>query len=134
MNNTLGIIRKRHSVRDFRLEQITDSETAAIVEAGMYALSGSGNQSWYFAAAQNTKLLYEFPKAVKRIYTSLVNPFLQSQGKNEEYHLFYHAQIDVAYPVPEKLNIPDGYKQYFSAAFGFRKNENLNVCRERKIL
>ncbi|MDR1301174.1 MAG: nitroreductase family protein [Treponema sp.] len=91
MNNTLDIIKKRRSVRNFKPEQIADSEIASIIEAGMYAPSGRGDQSWYFTVVQNTELLHEISEAVKRIYASLDNPFLQSQGKNEKYHLFYHA-------------------------------------------
>jgi nitroreductase len=91
MNNTLDIIKKRRSIRSFKPEQIADSEIAAIIEAGMYAPSGRGDQSWHFTVVQNTELLHELSEAVKRIYASLHNPFLQSQGKNEKYHLYYHA-------------------------------------------
>jgi nitroreductase len=91
MNSTLDIIKKRRSVRNFKPEQIADSEITAIIEAGMYAPSGRGDQSWHFTVVQNTELLHELSEAVKRIYASLDNPFLQSQGKNEKYHLYYHA-------------------------------------------
>ncbi|MDR2632881.1 MAG: nitroreductase family protein [Treponema sp.] len=91
MNSTLDTIRNRRSVRSFKPEQIADAEIAAIIEAGTYAPSGRGDQSWYFTVIQNTGLLHELSEAVKRIYASLDNPFLQSQGKNEKYHLFYHA-------------------------------------------
>jgi nitroreductase len=170
MNDTLDIIKKRRSVRSFTPDQISDSPIATIIEAGTYAPSGRGDQSWHFTVVQNTELLYELSEAVKRIYASLDNPFLQGQGKNEKYHLFYHAptvivvsgnkeallpQLDCAVcvqnillaseslnigscwisgldllaatdegcPVIEKLNIPDGYKPYFSVALGFKKNE-----------
>lgn len=171
MNETLDIIKKRRSVRDFKAEQISDAEIVAIIEAGTYAPSGRGDQSWHFTVVQNAELLGELSEGVKRIYASLDNPFLQSQGKNEKYHLFYHApaviivsgnqdallpQLDCAVcvqnillaaeslnigscwisgidllaatdegrPVIEKLNIPSGYKPYFSAALGYKKNEN----------
>jgi nitroreductase len=91
MNNTLDIIKKRRSVRNFKPEQIADSEIAAIIDAGMYAPSGRGDQSWHFTIVQNAELLHELSEAVKRIYASLDNPFLQSQGKSEKYHLYYHA-------------------------------------------
>jgi nitroreductase len=91
MNNTLDIIKKRRSVRNFKPEQIADSEITTIIEAGMYAPSGRGDQSWHFTVVQNAELLHELSEAIKRIYASLDNPFLQSQGKSEKYHLYYHA-------------------------------------------
>jgi nitroreductase len=91
MNNTLDIIKKRRSVRSFKPEQIADAEIAAIIEAGTYAPSGRGDQSWFFTVVQNAGLLHELSEAVKHIYAKMDNPFLQSQGKNEKYHLFYHA-------------------------------------------
>lgn len=175
MNTTLDLIKKRRSVRAFTPKQIADSEIAAIIEAGMYAPSGRGDQSWHFTVVQNTELLYELSEAVKRIYASLDNPFLQSQGKNEKYHVYYHAptviiisgnqeallpELDCAgcvqtirlaaeslnigscwisgidllaavkerCPALETLNIPDGYKPYFSVALGYKKNENLKAA------
>jgi nitroreductase len=171
MNNTLDIIKKRRSVRNFKPNQISDSEIGSIIEAGTYAPSGRDDQSWYFTVVQNSELLNELSEGVKCIYASLDNPFLQSQGKNEKYHLYYHAptviiisgnkdallpQLDCAVCVQnmllaaeslnigscwisgidrlaatgegdlaiKKLNIPDGYKPYFSVALGFKKNEN----------
>ncbi|MDR1230071.1 MAG: nitroreductase family protein [Spirochaetaceae bacterium] len=91
MNSTLDVIKKRRSVRNFMAEQIADSEIASIIEAGMYAPSGRGDQSWYFTVVQNADLLHELSEAVKRIYAKMDNPFLQGQGKSETYHLFYHA-------------------------------------------
>jgi nitroreductase len=171
MNDTLDIIKRRRSVRVFKPEQISDSEIATIIEAGTYAPSGRGDQSWHFTVVQNTGLLNELSEAVKRIYATFDNPFLQSQGKNEKYHNYYHAptviiisgskdallpELDCAAcvqnillaaeslnigscwisginlleattggsPVLEKLNIPAGYKPYFSVALGYKKNEN----------
>jgi nitroreductase len=171
MNNTLDIIKKRRSIRNFKPDQIADSEIAAIIEAGMYAPSARGDQSWQFTVVQNGELLQELSEGVKRIYASLDNPFLQSLGKNEKYHLFFHAptvilvsgnkeallpEIDCAVCIQnmllaaeslnigscwisgvnrlaaieegrsvfEKLNIPDGYRQYFSVAFGYKNIEN----------
>jgi nitroreductase len=91
MNETLDIIKKRRSVRSFKQEQISDSEIATIIEAGTYAPSGRGDQSWQFTVVQNAELLNELSEAIKRIYATLDNPGLQSLGKNEKLHLYYHA-------------------------------------------
>jgi nitroreductase len=91
MNELMKVIKNRRSIRSFKPEQIADAEIAAIVEAGTYAPSGRGDQSWQFTVVQNTLLLHEISEAVKRMYASLDNPFLQSQGKSEKYHLYYHA-------------------------------------------
>jgi nitroreductase len=174
MNDTLDIIKRRRSVRNFKPDQISDSEIATIIEAGTYAPSGRGDQSWYFTVVQNTELLNGLSEAIKRIYVTLDNPDLQNLGKNEKLHLYYHAptvifisgsenallpQQDCAAclqnillaaeslnigscwisgidllanseegcMVIEKLNIPVGYKPYFSVALGFKKNENVKA-------
>jgi nitroreductase len=170
MNTTLDIIKRRRSVRVFKPEQITDAEIAAIIEAGTYAPSGRGDQSWHFTVVQNVALLHEISEGVKRIYASFNNLFLQNKGKNEKNHIYYHAptviiisgskaallpELDCAVCVEnmllaaeslnigscwisgidllatgeegrtviEKLDIPDGYKPYFSMALGYKKNE-----------
>jgi nitroreductase len=88
----LDTIKNRRSVRDFQGEQITDEEINAIVEAGTYAPSGRGDQSWHFTVLQNHQLMGEISDAVKRyVYAASDNPFLQSRGNNPNYHLFYHA-------------------------------------------
>jgi nitroreductase len=91
MNELMKVIKNRRSIRSFKPEQIADAEIAAIVEAGAYAPSGRGDQSWHCTVVQNAPLLHEISEAVKRIYASWDNPFLQSQGKSEKYHLYYHA-------------------------------------------
>jgi nitroreductase len=95
MNNVLDVIKERRSVRSFMPKQIADSEIATIIEAGTYAPSGRGDQSWHFTVVQNIELLYELSESVKQIYASLDNPFLQSQGKSESYHLYYHAPTTI---------------------------------------
>jgi nitroreductase len=107
MNETLDIIKKRRSVRSFRPEQIADADISAIIEAGMYAPSGRGDQSWYFTVVQNTALLQELSEAVKHVYASLDNPFLQSQGKNEKYHLYYHAPTVIAVSGNKEALLPE---------------------------
>jgi nitroreductase len=91
MNETLDIIKRRRSVRAFKPEQIADAEIAAIIEAGTYAPSARGDQSWHFTVIQNGELVRELSEGVKRIYATLDNPFLQSLGKNEKYNLFFYA-------------------------------------------
>jgi nitroreductase len=91
MSTILDIIKSRRSVRAFKPDQIADAEIAVIIEAGMYAPSGRGDQSWHFTVVQNVALLHDLSEGVKRIYASLDNPFLQNQGKNEKYHNYYHA-------------------------------------------
>jgi nitroreductase len=107
MNETLDIIKKRRSVRNFKHGQIADADISAIIEAGMYAPSGRGDQSWYFTVVQNTALLQELSEAVKRVYASLDNPFLQSQGKSEKYHLYYHAPTVIVVSGNKEALLPE---------------------------
>ena len=113
MNSTLDIIKKRRSVRSFKREEIADSEIAAIVEAGTYAPSGRGDQSWHFTVVQNTGLLN-----IGSCWISGLDLLATGEGGS---------------PAIKKLNIP-GYKPYFSVALGFKKNENPEAApRKEKI-
>jgi len=179
MNDTLDIIKRRRSVRVFMPEQISDSEIANIIEAGTYAPSSRGEQSWHFTVVQNTELLNELSETIKNIYAKFNNPYLQSKGKNEKTHIYYHAptviiisgnkeaflpeldcavcvqnlllaaeslnigscwvsginlleKIEGGNKVIEKLNIPYGYKPYFSVALGYKKNETSKAAPRRE--
>lgn len=53
MNETIGTLLNRRSVRAFKTEQIKDEELNAVLEAGKYAPSGANQQSALFVVVQN---------------------------------------------------------------------------------
>ncbi len=53
MNETIGTLLGRRSVRRFRPDQIRDDELEAVLRAGMYAPSGNNRQSARFVVVQD---------------------------------------------------------------------------------
>lgn len=53
MRETVTDIQNRRSVKEYQVEQITDEELTAVLEAGMNAPSGGNRQSPIFIAVQN---------------------------------------------------------------------------------
>lgn len=57
MNETIKTLLERRSIRKFKPRQIKEEELNAIIEAGMYAPSGSNQQSALFVVIQDKELL-----------------------------------------------------------------------------
>jgi nitroreductase len=57
MGNTLEDLKNRRSVRSYKPEQIRDAELDAILESGVYAGSGMGQQSVVLVAVQDKETL-----------------------------------------------------------------------------
>jgi len=49
----LDVLRNRRSIRKFKPDQISESELAAVLEAGTYAPTGGGRQGFVIVAAQD---------------------------------------------------------------------------------
>ncbi len=56
-NEVLDCIRTRRSTRSFQERQIKDEELEALLEAAIWAPSGSNSQSWLFTAVQDKDIL-----------------------------------------------------------------------------
>lgn len=91
MSELIDIIKKRRSIRAYTGEQIKQEELDIILEAGTYAPSAAGMQLWHFTVIQNQQLLDEISIEGKKIYRSMDLEFLQNLGKNEAFHMFFHA-------------------------------------------
>jgi nitroreductase len=57
MNDTIKTLTLRRSIRKFKPEQIREEDLNAILEAGIYAPSGSNQQSALFVVVQDKDLL-----------------------------------------------------------------------------
>lgn len=91
MNETLRIIANRRSIRRFKAEQISDEELQAIVTAGLQAPSGHNSQSWYVVVVQNRELIDEMSEGSKRAMQKVPVDWIAELGRNDEYHIYYHA-------------------------------------------
>ncbi|MDR2394924.1 MAG: nitroreductase family protein, partial [Treponema sp.] len=91
MNEIMDVIKNRRSVRSFTEDPLKQAELDVLLEAGMYAPSAAGKQSWHFTVIQNQRFLDEISSEAKKIYASMNNEFLQKLGANEQFHSFFHA-------------------------------------------
>ncbi len=101
LNETLEIIMNRRSTRRFSAQPVTDTELAAIVEAGRYAPTGGNCQSVHFTVIINTEIRGKLRTLVQDafakmeltedLYSSLKNSIRLSVKGN--YAFDYHAPI-----------------------------------------
>ena len=99
LNNTiLACIRERRSTRRFTDKQITRDELDTLLDAAIWAPSGSNSQSWLFTAIQN-------PDALNKLNTLIREAFARwtpdddypakfsgkERAKREDYNFIYHA-------------------------------------------
>jgi len=92
-NETIRIIKQRRSVRNFEEKQISDEELTTIVEAGVYAPSGSGQIEEYthFCVIQNKEILDRINSISKEFATQTKIPHLIELGENVEFNCLYGA-------------------------------------------
>ncbi|WP_186567328.1 nitroreductase [Lawsonibacter celer] len=62
MKTTLEDLKNRRSCRTYRPEQITEEELEQVLQAGMYAPTGSGKQSPRIVAIQNAEVIGQLKK------------------------------------------------------------------------
>jgi nitroreductase len=95
MNDVLKAIHNRRSLRQFGPEQIADAELFAILEAGLAAPSGHGDQPWYFSVVQNRDILKDISDGSKREMQKTGIDWIVNAGKNVNYNIFYDAPTAV---------------------------------------
>lgn len=91
MNEVLKAIKERRTTRKFKPEQIKEEELQAIIEAGLYAPSGTNQQPWHFTVIQNKDLIDEMDFEAKEVFKQSDNEFLRKIGFNEKYKVTYDA-------------------------------------------
>lgn len=91
MNEALHAIARRRSCRQFRREQIGETELHAIIDAALQAPSGHNDQSWYLAVVQNAGLIQEMSDGSKAEMQKLPIPWMADLGRNEKYNIYYQA-------------------------------------------
>jgi len=91
MNDVLKTIAERRSVRQYRQEQIKDSELKAILEAGLQAPSGHDSQPWHFTVIQKRELIDEISAGSKMAMRKSGLDWIVKLGEAGKYNIFYHA-------------------------------------------
>jgi nitroreductase len=99
-NTVLDCIRARRSTRSFLDRPVEDDKLEALLDAAIWAPSGSNNQSWLFTAVANKEMLLEINELVKQGFQTYV-PDDDYRGKHmaktvsqkEGYCFFYNAPV-----------------------------------------
>lgn len=97
-NKTLNDIKIRRSIRNFKKEQISNDVLNNILEAALYAPSGSNHQLSRFTAIQNQDILEELNKVVRESFCEMPDEeanYFQAAAKrhamNPSYNFYYNA-------------------------------------------
>ncbi|HEY3426419.1 MAG TPA: nitroreductase family protein [Negativicutes bacterium] len=99
MNEIIHNMLTRRSIRQFKQEQIPDTELDAILEAAKYAPSGSNSQSWHFTVVQNEEKLEQLNTLVREAFNDLIVDDTTYRSKkagkkaaeSNNYNFYYHA-------------------------------------------
>jgi nitroreductase len=94
-NKILQIIKQRRSVRSYAEKQVSESDIATILEAGLYAHNGGGNigEDVFFTVIQNKELLRKINFLSKEAAKKSPLAWLRDLGRNEQYDGLYDAPV-----------------------------------------
>jgi nitroreductase len=97
-NEVLRAIRARRSTRKFTDEQISAEQLDILLEAAIWAPSGSNSQSWLFTAIQNRDVLEKLNFTVREGFARYVpdddypgKHNVKESAKREDYNFCYRA-------------------------------------------
>lgn len=91
MNETLGVIRNRRSIRKYRPEQIDERELEAIVESALFAPSGMNAQPWHFTVIQDKRTLDRIAAIMKQNMIKSGNEFLVRLASDPSFSPLHNA-------------------------------------------
>lgn len=97
-NEVLDCILARRSTRHFREKQIKEEYLEAILEAAIWAPSGSNSQSWLFTAIQNKDILSKINELLREGFQHWTpddnypgKHAAKAYAQREDSHFFHHA-------------------------------------------
>ncbi len=101
-NQTVNIIKNRRSIRQFRDQQIPDSELQTIMECAILAPNAMNQQQWHFSVIQNKDLLLRMINITKENMLNCGLEFFASRAKDPNFHPYYHAPTIIFVTADEK--------------------------------
>ncbi|WP_444658025.1 nitroreductase family protein [Caproiciproducens sp. R2] len=97
-NEVLDCIHKRRSTRRFQERQIESEQLETLLDAAIWAPSGSNSQSWLFTAIQNKETLLQLNGLVKKGFQNWVpddnypgKVRAKARSEKENFNFYYHA-------------------------------------------
>ncbi len=95
MNEILKTIKNRRSIRNYKAEQISDSELQEILDAALYAPNAINQQKWHFTVIQSKDILNRMEDTIKENIMNFGHElgygFLVKRASTPNYHAFYNA-------------------------------------------
>lgn len=91
MNETLNVIKRRRSIRQFDARPISDDALHAILEAALFAPNAMNQQKWHFSVVQNKRMLRKMVQITKANKLDSNIAFLIEKARGDDYHTYYHA-------------------------------------------
>ncbi|BAF60604.1 nitroreductase [Pelotomaculum thermopropionicum SI] len=90
-NETIEVIMRRRSIRDYKPDQIEEEKLQIILEAAKFAPNAGGRQLWHFTVIQNKKVIEDMVEKMINVIKQSGNENLQKKISNPDYHTFYNA-------------------------------------------
>jgi nitroreductase len=91
MNETIKNIIERRSIREYKTEQIKDSDLKLILEAGKYAPSAMNQQQWHFTVLQNVDLMRKISDLTKKAVPATGNERYMAIANMPNFSNFHNA-------------------------------------------
>lgn len=101
MNETLRTLKSRRSIRQFKPEQIQETELNAILDAALYAPSAMNGQPWHLTVIQNAELLDAINADAKAGAAQSDNEYFRNYGTNAAMHFLYKAPTAIVISASE---------------------------------
>jgi nitroreductase len=107
MNETIETILKRRSTRQFKKDQIKESDLKEILNAAIHAPNAQNLQKWHFTVVQNKATLDRMVEITKTNLRDSNIPFFLERINSPDYHTYYHAPTVILISGDEKHKFID---------------------------
>ena len=91
MNETIGTILKRRSIRTYKPGHVDEESLDLILEAGRYAPSAMNQQPWHFTVVRDSALLEKLEASCKTVFLESDVKALREVASRDDFSVFYHA-------------------------------------------
>jgi nitroreductase len=102
MNQTIDLIKKRRSIRQFKGQQIPASELQEIMECAILAPNAMNQQQWHFSVIQNKDFLKRMVDITKENMLNSGIEFLANRAKAPDFSPYFNAPTVIFVMADEK--------------------------------
>lgn len=101
MKDTIEIIKSRRCVREYKEEQISDSDIKFLIDCAGYAPSGLNMQPWGFLVIQNKDVMKRLSEIGKKSMIPILEQFKDTSNAAADYLAFLKKESsDMFYDAP----------------------------------